>query len=45
MRIKKITIAALFFGALLTYGQKKDTIKADKNIEDVVLTGLSLIHI
>lgn len=39
MRIKKITIAALFFGALLTYGQKKDTIKADKNIEDVVLTG------
>lgn len=39
MKIRKLTIAALFFSAFLSYGQQKDTIKADRSIEDVVLTG------
>lgn len=43
MKIKKITVAALFFSAVLAYGQKQnvinDTLKAEKNIQDVVLTG------
>lgn len=39
MKIKKITIAALFLSAFITYGQKKDSIKTEKNIDDVVLTG------
>lgn len=39
MKNRKLTIAALFFTVALSYGQQKDTIKADRNIEDVVLTG------
>lgn len=39
MKNRKLTIAALFFTFALSYGQQKDTIKADRNIEDVVLTG------
>lgn len=39
MKNRKLTIAALFFTIALSYGQQKDTIKADRNIEDVVLTG------
>lgn len=39
MNNRKLTIAALFFTVALSYGQQKDTIKADRNIEDVVLTG------
>lgn len=39
MKNRKLTIAALFFTVTLSYGQQKDTIKADRNIEDVVLTG------
>lgn len=39
MKIKKITIAVLFLSAFITYGQKKDSIKTEKNIDDVVLTG------
>lgn len=43
MKIKKITVAAFFFSAVLAYGQKQnvinDTLKAEKNIQDVVLTG------
>lgn len=39
MKNRKLTIAALFFAVTLSYGQQKDTIKADRNIEDVVLTG------
>lgn len=35
MKIKKLTIAALFFSAFLTYAQEKE----EKNIEDVVITG------
>lgn len=37
MKIKKLSIAALFFSALLTYGQ--ETEKAEKNIDNVVITG------
>ena len=39
MKNRKLIIAALFFTFALSYGQQKDTIKADRNIEDVVLTG------
>lgn len=38
MRVKKITIGTLFFCAIFTYAQQ-DTIKAEKKIEDVLLTG------
>lgn len=36
--MKKLTIAALFFSAILSYGQQ-DTIKTEKKIEDVILVG------
>ena len=41
MNIKKITVAALFFSAVVAYGQetKQDSVKAEKSIQDVVLTG------
>jgi iron complex outermembrane receptor protein len=38
MRVRKITIGTLFFCAIFTYAQQ-DTIKAEKKIEDVLLTG------
>ncbi len=38
MRVRKITIGTLFFCAIFTYAQQ-DTIKAEKKIEDILLTG------
>ncbi|MFT3920569.1 TonB-dependent receptor plug domain-containing protein [Cloacibacterium sp.] len=38
MRVRKITIGTLFFCVIFTYAQQ-DTIKAEKKIEDVLLTG------
>lgn len=38
MRVRKITIGTLFFCAIFTYAQQ-DTIKAEKKIEDLLLTG------
>lgn len=39
MKIKKLTVSVLFFTMLFSFGQKKDSIKAEKNIDDVVLIG------
>ncbi len=38
MKIKKLSIAALFFSALLSYGQQ-DTLSKEKKIEEVIMVG------
>lgn len=38
MKVKKITIGVLFFGAVLAYGQQ-DSTSREKNVEEVILVG------